>query len=75
MMIVEASDQKSVIWTKPDDFEPGMADPAKGLAGLQPGGFLAAFADAHVQLIGAGVDAETLRNLFSRNDGNPVNLD
>ena len=49
--VVEASDDKAVIWTKPDDFEPDAQNPIAGLVGLRVGGFLAAFADGHVQMI------------------------
>jgi hypothetical protein len=70
--VVEASDQRAVIWTKPDDFEPDPENPVKGLVGLQSEGFLAAFADGSVHYLSAKIDSETLRALFDRADGQPV---
>jgi hypothetical protein len=75
VMLVEASDHSAVAWTKPDDFQPNPANPIKGLVGLQPGRFLAAFVDGSTRVISSGVDAETLRRLFNRHDGKPVDLE
>ncbi len=49
IMTVEVSDEKAVVWTKPDDFEYDEKDPLKGLVGLSPGGFNAGFADGSVR--------------------------
>ncbi|MGA2058984.1 MAG: DUF1559 domain-containing protein [Thermoguttaceae bacterium] len=70
--IVEAADEKAVIWTKPDDFEIDNQNPMKGLAGLHPGVILAAFADGSVHTLSATIDPEVLRGLFSRNGGEAV---
>ena len=72
IMVVEASDAKAVPWTKPDDFEYDEKQPAAGLAGLWPGVFQAAFCDGSVHAISTAIDAETLRRLFNRHDGKPV---
>jgi hypothetical protein len=73
IMVVEASDQKAVVWTKPDDFEYNDADPLlAGLIGLRPKGFLAALCDGSALLIPSSVEKETLRRLFVRNDGKPI---
>ncbi len=72
IMVVEASDSSAVEWTKPDDFVPDPKEPIKGLAGLRPGGFLAAFGDASVRLIPKSIDAKVLQFLFLRNDQNLV---
>lgn len=72
IMVVEASDEQAVIWTKPDDYEPDEENPMKGLAGVRPGGFLAAFCDGSVHFISADLDLEVLRWLFTRNDGNAI---
>ena len=71
-MVVEASDEKAVPWAKPDDFPYDDKHPAAGLAGLWPGSFNAAFCDGSVRSISATIDAETLRRLFNRHDGKPV---
>jgi hypothetical protein len=74
IMIVEASEQ-AVIWTKPDDFEYDPDNPIRGLIGsLRPGGFNAAFADGSCRFLPKDTDAETLRRLFQKSDGNVVNL-
>ena len=74
IMVVEASDEEAVIWTKPDDFEPDEKNPLKGLVGVRPGGFLAALCDGSVRFIAETIDLETLRRLFTRNDGKPISL-
>ena len=73
--IVEASDAKAVIWTKPEEFVPEEKDPLKGLAGPFPGGFLAALCDGSVRFVRLTVRPATLYNAFQRDDGNPTNLD
>jgi hypothetical protein len=70
--IVEASDEKAVIWTKPDDFEIDNSSPVKGLAGLHPGVFLVGFADGSVRTLSSVMDPEVLKGLFSRNGGEVV---
>jgi hypothetical protein len=70
--LVEASDDKAVIWTKPDDFEIDNNNPKKGLIGLQPNVFLAGFADGSVRALSSTIDAEVIKGLFSRNGGEPV---
>jgi hypothetical protein len=71
-MIVEASDKKAVIWTRPDDFELNEKDPGNGLIGLWPSGFLAALGDGSVRLVSSSVSPKTLLWFFLRNDGNPL---
>jgi len=74
-MVVEASDQKAVIWTKPDDYEYDPDNPAKDLAGLRAGGlFLAVFADGHVQIIPSQISAKTLNAIFTRSGGEEVDM-
>ena len=70
--IVEAADEKAVIWTKPDDFEMDSGNPLRGLVGLHPSVFLAAFADGSVRELSATIDREVLKGLFSRNGGEAV---
>jgi hypothetical protein len=72
IMLVEVSDRKAVIWTKPDDFEFNEKNPIDGLLGLWPGGFLAAMCDGSVRTISGTIDPAVLKNLFIRNDGNPL---
>ena len=72
VMIVEANDQSAVVWTAPNDFQPDPTRPTKGLLGLQEDGFLAAFADGHVQRINAGIDPDVLKALFTRNGAEAI---
>ena len=72
IMVVEASDAKAVPWAKPDDLPYDDKQPKAGLVGLWPGGFNAVFCDGSVHFISSTIDAETLRRLFNRHDGKPV---
>ncbi len=72
IMVVEASDAAAVVWTRPDDFEPTKEQPTKGLLGLYPGGFNAAFCDGSVQFLPASIDPKTLWKLFTRAGGEAV---
>jgi prepilin-type processing-associated H-X9-DG protein len=74
VMIVEASDALAVEWTKPEEWLPDEKDPLKGLLGLRPNGFNAAFADGSVRFLSKTIDARTLKLLFMRDDGEPVNI-
>jgi hypothetical protein len=74
IMTLEVPDASAVIWTKPGDFAPNKEDPKRGLLGVRPGGFLAGFTDGSVQFIVESIDAEMLRRLFSKADGQPVRL-
>lgn len=67
--VVEASDTLAVPWSKPDDFVPDAVDPAAGLGGLWPGGFLAAMCDGSVRMFNMTVDKNTLKALFTKNGG------
>ncbi len=72
IMTVEVSDEKAVIWTKPNDFEYDEKDPMKGLVGLRPGRFLAGFTDGSVRSLPASIDATMLNALFTRNGGETI---
>jgi hypothetical protein len=72
IMVVEVSDLKSVVWTKPDDFAYNDSDPMGGLVGLRPEGFLGALCDGSVHLIPSSVEQDTLRRVFVRDDGMPI---
>lgn len=72
ILAVEASPDRSVIWTKPDDFSPDDKNPLDGLIGLRPNGFLALFADGSVRFIGATTEPGVLKALFTRNGGEVI---
>ena len=71
IMTVEVPDSSAVEWTKPDDFAYDEEDPAKGLAGMRSGVFIAGFCDGSVHIISTSVDPATLKLLFMRDDGKP----
>jgi hypothetical protein len=72
LLVVEASDKRAVIWTKPDDYEVDFKQPKAGLVGLRKGGFLAAFADGSVHFLKDSIDTETLKALFTRDGGEVI---
>lgn len=74
VMAVEAGDERAVVWTKPSDYIPGMRSPIEGLTGLRPGGFVVLMGDGSVRFISETVDHEVVRRLFTRDDGQPVQL-
>jgi hypothetical protein len=69
ILVVEANDDRAVIWTKPDDFEIDPKQPKAGLAGLRRGGFLATFADGSAHFVKGTTKPETIRALFTRAGG------
>jgi hypothetical protein len=73
IMTVEVPDESAVIWTKPGDFAPNKEKPLKGLVGLIPGGFQAGFADGSVRFISEKIAPATLRALFTKSGGEPIN--
>ena len=72
IMVVESSLDRSVEWSKPDDLEIDLAAPFKGLLGLRPNGFYAAFADGSVQFLQEKLGAESLRGLLTKAGGEVV---
>ena len=66
LMLVEASDELAVVWTKPGDFAPKMDNPMKGLLGLHRGGFLGGMGDGSVRFIADSVDVDILKALFTK---------
>jgi hypothetical protein len=74
LMIVEADDEHAVVWTKPDDLNVDLQQPAAGLAVRPPGGFLVALADGSVHFLRSTIAADKLAALFTRAGGEPVHL-
>ncbi|MGA2618696.1 MAG: DUF1559 domain-containing protein [Thermoguttaceae bacterium] len=79
IMVVEASDARAVVWTKPDDLEydpdhplDGLMVHRSGLLGLRPGIILAVFCDGSVRAISESIDPEVMRRLVNRHDGKPL---
>jgi hypothetical protein len=72
IMVVEASDDRAVIWTKPDDYQVDLDKPIDGLVGLRSAGFLAAFADGSVHFLKGSLKPEMLKALFTRAGGERI---
>ena len=72
VMTVEVPDASAVEWTKPDDFAYDETNPLKGLTGMGSPSFLAALADGSVRTFSTMFDPATLKLLFMRNDGTPI---
>jgi Protein of unknown function (DUF1559) len=70
--LVEAEDERAVIWSKPEDISIDMKNPVSGLLGHYTEGFHAAMADGSVQFIKKSVDARTLWALFTKDGGEVV---
>ncbi len=64
ILLVEAD--KGVEWTKPEDWEFDPADPKRGLGTKRRGRFVAAFADAHAQVIQADTPPAVVGALMTR---------
>lgn len=73
-MVIDAAEDVATIWTKPGDLEP---DPEKVRTALKDrfgNGGLMLMADGSVQQLRDDLDDETIANLVTRNDGNPLPL-
>jgi len=70
IMLVEASAESAVTWTKPQDLPYDPEHPRRGVsqewsAGLLGKGGFALFVDGHVGIIPSNVDPDLLRALFT----------
>jgi len=74
IMAVEAADDRAVVWTKPDDFDPDEDKPIKGLVELRGQGFLVLFGDGSVKLLSESIKPDTLRALMTASGGEVVEL-
>ena len=72
IMLVEASDKKAVLWTKPADWQYDPEDPLAGLATDQPVGFLVLFCDGKVHRIKSDIDTTVLKGLMTIAGGEVV---
>lgn len=65
VVVVEATPDKAVIWTKPDDLVFDPSDPLRALDMIPPTGLRALFADGSVRNIPPSVTAEVVKALFT----------
>lgn len=69
--VLEVSDTRAAIWTKPVDWEFNPKKPFDGLS-LYPGGFHAGFADGWARWLPTTIDAEILRAMITANGGEVI---
>jgi hypothetical protein len=72
IMLVEADDDRAVIWSKPEDITIDRKNPENGLLGHYVDGFQAAMADGSVRFVRKGIDPAALWALFTRAGGEVV---
>lgn len=65
ILMVEADADQAVEWTKPDDWQLDPNNPTRGLGTLRHGGFLAAFADGHIEFVRDDRGPETIKAMMS----------
>ncbi|HWC89320.1 MAG TPA: hypothetical protein VG433_06690, partial [Pirellulales bacterium] len=68
IMLLEATPEQAVEWTRPKDLTIDPKDPAASLKLPQGGRFQAVMADGSMQLFTITLDATPLRHLFNPND-------
>jgi hypothetical protein len=69
IFVVDASDARAVIWTKPDDWDVEPALDLKGIFGHHPGGTPFSLADGAVHFIKDSVSPKVLHDLVTRDGG------
>jgi prepilin-type processing-associated H-X9-DG protein len=72
ILVAEANDDASVIWTKPDDWEIGETVSVKNLQGHHPAGTNLAFADGSVRFVSVTLDPKVLKELLTRDGGEVI---
>jgi hypothetical protein len=70
--LVEADDDRAVVWSKPEDITIDPRNPVTGLLGHYADGFQAAMADGSVRFFKKGIDPMNLWALFTRAGGEVV---
>jgi hypothetical protein len=66
IQLVEATDDRAVIWTKPDDLEINPERPAQGLESRSGNGYLVAVCDGSIQKLNPKIDNAALAAAFTR---------
>ncbi|HYT90453.1 MAG TPA: DUF1559 domain-containing protein [Gemmataceae bacterium] len=72
IFLVEALDERAVIWTKPDELHYDPKQPHAGLVSKDRDWILTAFVDGSVRALPATIRADILRALFTRNGGEAI---
>ena len=72
IVFIEVVPERSVVWTKPEDWNVNLAHPLEGVKRTERSGFVAAFCDAHVRYITNDIDAQKLLAMLTRAGGESV---
>jgi hypothetical protein len=72
ILFVEAEPDASVPWTKPEDLAFDPNDPMRGVQNARFNGFLAAFADSHIEFISDKANPETVQAMMTATGRDPV---
>src|SRR5262249_59648577 len=75
ILVVEASDDDAVTWTKPDDWDTAVELNVQSLFGHHPNGTNFAFADGSVLFLKKTITPKDLQALTTRNGFEQVNTD
>jgi prepilin-type processing-associated H-X9-DG protein len=65
ILVVEADDDRAVVWTKPDDWQCDAEHPLAGLGRAHPGGFNALLADGSVRFLPNTIDPKVFRAMLT----------
>lgn len=74
IVVVEAADDRAVIWTRPRDLPINPRRPVRDLAHHPPGSFTALFATGEVHSLPRTTSTQTINALFNWHDGKTVEL-
>ena len=75
LALVQVSDGRAAVWTKPDDWQFNTKKPLDGLDGPHPGGFLAARVDGSVLLVPGDTPPNVLRAMTTISGGEVIDID
>ena len=72
ILALEANENTSVTWTKPDDYNFDPDRPMQGVGNAHPGGFMVAMADGSVRFVSSTLDPALFLRLLMMADGQAV---
>jgi hypothetical protein len=75
VMVMEAPEEKAVIWSKPEDWEVDLDEPAEGLFPEGERRLNVLMGDASVRALRSGIADEVLKALFTRAGGEVVDYE
>ncbi len=75
IMLVDAADDRAVVWTRPDDWNVDPKLDMKGIFGHFPGGTILGFADGSVRFIKETVELGVFEKLITKDGGEVISSD